>query len=105
MPVRSVNFIQSPPPSKKGKSSIEKSPEWIDAMLKLSSGLFPGEYLTIDLPSGFAKCYGLKSKVDTNGVKTFLRRIQDKISSLKLSYDAYSVDNVIYVIGRSGVNR
>lgn len=98
MPVRMLNFVKEPPPPKQGKgmsTPLYKTEEWQDMMLALAAGLKPQEYITVHFPDTHPIWQQLKRPVGS-----LIRALKIKVAKLKLPYDVYEKNKVVYVVGR-----
>jgi hypothetical protein len=99
MPVRMINFLQTPPPPKMMNRILEGTDEWQDFIMSLGAGLKPQEYLSISFPPEHRIWKALKFPNSA-----FVTNARKRIKKLQLPYDVYERGGVVYVVGRSSVS-
>lgn len=99
MPVRMMNFVTAPPPAKNGKGYIKKTEEWNDFCIALGAGLKPQEYITIE----FIETHEIFRHVKYP-LEIFLAQAKKKIEELRLPYDCYIRNKILYCVGRGVIS-
>lgn len=99
MPVRMLNFLQTPPPIKRQMGMISRTEEWQDVIIALGAGLKPHEYISVTYPPEHEIHKHLKQANNS-----LLNLLKDKIRKMQLPYDAYMREEVIYIVGRGVIS-
>jgi hypothetical protein len=99
MPIRMLNFLTQPPPPRTGKGAntpIFKTEEWQDLILTLGAGLKPHEYVAVEFPPDHPI-----HRHSKHPLEAFHRLALLKIKELRVPYDCYVKQQILYIVGRA----